>query len=69
MIDYKMILLLSKKGKEKNSLYNYLFYLLYLMISFTQAFYGMDDLFYMKLMNDMDEIINETTHTDLTKKF
>ena len=50
MIDYKMILLLSKKGKEKNSLYNYLFYLLYLMISFTQAFYGMDDLFYMKLM-------------------
>ena len=64
-----MILLLSKKGKKKNSLYNYLFYLLYLMISFTQAFYGMDDLFYMKLMNDMDEIINETTHTDLTKKF
>ena len=39
------------------------------MISFTQAFYGMDDLFYMKLMNDMNEIIIETTHTDLTKKF
>ena len=39
------------------------------MISFTQALYGMDDLFYMKLMNDMDEIVNETTHTDLTKKF
>ena len=64
-----MILLLSKRERKKNSLYNYLFYLLYLMISFTQAFYGMDDLFYMKLMNDMDEIINETTHTDLTKKF
>ena len=42
------------------------FIVIYLMISFTQAFYGMDDLFYMKLM---DEIINETTHTDLTKKF
>ena len=58
-----------QKGKGKNGLYNYLFHLLYLMISFTQAFYGMDDLFYMKLMNDMDEIIYETTHTGLTKKF
>ena len=65
-----MILFLSKKReRKKNSLYNYLFYLLYLLISFTQALYGMDDLFYMKLMNDMDEIVNETTHTDLTKKF
>ena len=65
-----MILFLSKKEKEKkNSLYNYLLYLLYLMISFTQALYGMDDLFYMKLMNDMDEIVNESSHTDLTKKF
>ena len=64
-----MILFLPKKEKEKNSLYNYLFYLLYLMISFTQTLCGMDDLFYMKLMNDMDEIVNESTHTDLTKKF
>ena len=40
--------------QNKKNLYKYLFYLLYLMISFTQAFYGMDDLFYMKLMNDMD---------------
>ena len=39
------------------------------MISFIQTLYGMDDLFYMKLMNDMDEIVNESIHTDLTKKF
>ena len=39
------------------------------MISFTRTLYGMDDLFYMKLMNDMDEIVNESIHTNLTKRF
>ena len=39
------------------------------MISFIQTLYEMDDLFYMKLMNDMDEIVNESIHTNLTKRF
>ena len=39
------------------------------MISFTQTLYGMDDLFYIKLMNDVDEIVNESIHTNLTKRF
>ena len=44
------------------------------MISFTQTFYVMDELFYMKLMNlgqeiyEIDEIINENTHTDFNKE-
>ena len=44
------------------------------MISFTQAFYGMDELFYMKLMNlrqyiyEIDEIVNGITHTDFNKE-
>ena len=35
--------ILKKKKKKENK---YLLYLLYLMISFTQALYGMNDIFY-----------------------
>ena len=39
------------------------------MISFTQAFYGMDELFYMELMNKLMQLLMKTLMQTLTKKF
>ena len=42
------------------------------MISFTQAFYGMDELFYMGLMNKfmkLMKLLMKTFMQTLTKKF
>ena len=42
------------------------------MISFTQAFYGMDELFYMELMNKfmkLMKLLMKTLMQTLTKKF